>query len=148
MHFLVFGQKDNFLPNRKCSFGPQKLEKVLFHNENSTGEIWHTFSYFWRKRKENEAILTKQLKKRLGPKELEEVLFYNRKSTGKQIWHTFSCFWRKRKENETILTKNRKFVAWAPKNRKSVIFTIGIQQEKTCIHFCVFGEKEKKIKQF
>ena len=77
--------------NRKLSFGAQKLEKVFFYNENSTWKIWHTFSCFWRRRKENEDILNNNRTISLRPKKLEKMLFYNRNSTGK-IWHTFSDF--------------------------------------------------------
>ena len=57
MHFLIFREKKEnqaiLTTNQIFSLGPKKFEKVLFYNWNSTGNIWHTFSCFWRKRKAN-----------------------------------------------------------------------------------------------
>ena len=70
---------------------------------------------FWRKRKKNEAVLTKSWTFSLLPNKSKKVLFYNGNSTGK-IWHTFSCCWR----NKAILNKNRKF-SLGPKKLEKVL---------------------------
>ena len=159
------------------AFGPQKPETVLFYNWNSTRKIWHTFSDFWWKRKENKGILTKNRTFSVEPpQKIENVLFYNENSTG-TIWHIFSCSYRKRKENATFWPKienvsfepkklekvgvhflvfGEKEQSWpkienfrlGPKNSKKCFFTMRIQHGKSGIHFLVFGEEERKMKPF
>ena len=75
----------------------KNLKKCYFiYNRNSTGIIWHAFSCFWRKRKENEASLTKKTKKRLGPKNLKKCYFTIGTQQGKFSMH-FLVFGQKRK---------------------------------------------------
>ena len=47
---------------KNCRLGLKHSEKCYFTEGISTGKIWHTFSWFWRKRKENTTILSKNRK--------------------------------------------------------------------------------------
>ena len=96
---LLFEEKERKIKsfwqkNENSCLGKKKPRNTYFYNRNSTIEISHDFSCFWRQRRDNQAFLAKKNEKSFGQQTNRNTYFYNRNSTI-DISHDVSCFLEK-----------------------------------------------------
>ena len=122
MHFLVFGEtrrKTKSFSQKIGNFrlGPKKSKSASlpseFNRENQAYIFW-----FLEKKKENEALLTKNRKLSLGHQQIKNAflqLEFNREN----LAYIFLLL-KKKKRNEAILNTNRKCLLGPPKNETNI----------------------------